>query len=283
MNRKLMNALAAAGFAVAGGVQAATNPGDAGDGSGELFLSVWDKDAQTSYHYDIGITREEFINTYESGGSLTVDLSGDANLDPFLSAAVGGNEVLFAVAALQSDYEIEAPAANGSNQQGFLTTTNADISIVSQGDYSSLDTTLQKHKETPKANNVLLLGHPATAADFVVDGQSVVATTDNTFAYYGHQGHAGDNLGSSRNYTPLGAVGDESLAFFNHYLADDFVSVETFQFAQVWTLSTDGILRFAPIPIPPAVLLLISGLLGLVGVARRRETGEESHGGLMTA
>lgn len=281
MNRKLMNALAAAGFAVAGGVQAATNPGDVGDGSGELFLSVWDKDAQTSYHYDLGMSREEFINTYESGGSLTVDLSGDANLDPFLSAADGGNEVLFAVAAIQSDFEIAAPAANGANQQGFLTTTNADISVVSQGSSTSLDQTVQKHKENPKANNALLLGRTGTAADYVVDGQSVVATSSD-FAYYGNGSHSGDKLGGSRNYTPLGAVG-ESLAFFNHYLADDFVSAETFQFAQVWTLSTDGILRFAPIPIPPAVLLLISGLLGLVGVARRRETGEEGHGGLMTA
>ena len=280
MNRKLMNALAAAGFAVAGGVQAATNPGDTGDGSGELFLSVWDKDAQTSYHYDIGVTKEEFVNTYESGGSLTVDLSGDANLDPFLSAAAGGNEVLFAVAALQRDFA-DGAAANGANQMGFLTTTNADPAIVSQGSLTSLDQTLQKHKENPKANNVLLLGHPATAADFPVDGESVVAESGD-FAYYGNDSHSGDKLGNSRNYSPLGAVG-ESLAFYHHYLDSTDFSVDTFQFAQVWTLSTDGILKFAPIPIPPAVLLLISGLLGLVGVARRRETGEESHGGLMTA
>lgn len=281
MNRKLMNALAAAGFAVAGGVQAATNPGDVGDGSGELFLSVWDKDAQTSYHYDIGVTKEEFVNTYESGGSLTRDLSGDANLDPFLSAAAGGNEVLFAVAAIQSDFELDDPAANGANKKGFLTTTNADPAIVSQGDFTALDQTVQKHKENPKANNSLLLGHPATAADFPVDGESVVATSSD-FAYYGNGSHSGDKMGGSRNYTPLGAVG-ESLAFYHHYLGLDYNTVETFQFAQVWTLSPDGILRFAPIPIPPAVLLLISGLLGLVGVARRRETGEESHGGLMTA
>lgn len=281
MNRKLMNALAAAGFAVAGGVQAATNPGDVGDGSGELFLSVWDKTSETSYHYDLGMTREDFINTYESGGSLTVDLSGDTNLDPFLSAAAGGDNVLFAVAGLQSDYEIAAPAANGSNQQGFLTTTNADISIVSQGNQNSLDQTLQSHKENPKAYNGLLLGRAGTAADYVVDGESVVATSSD-YGYYGNGAHSGDKLGHTRNYTPLAPVG-ESLAFFNHYLADDFVSAETFQFAQVWTLDTDGILRFAPIPIPPAVLLLISGLLGLVGVARRRETGDESHGGLMTA
>ena len=282
MNRKLMNALAAAGFAVAGGVQAATNPGDVGDGPGELFLSVWDKDAQTSYHYDIGITKDEFVNTYESGGSLTVDLSGDANLDPFLSAAAGGNEVLFAVAAIQSDFELDAPAANGSNKKGFLTTTNADLAIVSQGDFAALDQTVQKHKGNPKAYNSLLLGHGnAQPADFAVDGQSLVATSSD-FAYYGNGNHSGDKMGGSRNYTPLGAVG-ESLAFYHHYLALNYNDVETFQFAQVWTLSTDGILKFAPIPIPPAALLLISGLLGLVGVARRRETADEADGGLMTA
>jgi hypothetical protein len=37
-----------------------------------------------------------------------------------------------------------------------------------------------------------------------------------------------------------------------------------------WTLDSEGVLTYSAVPLPPAVWLLGSALLGLVGVARRK-------------
>lgn len=101
---------------------------------------------------------------------------------------------------------------------------------------------------------------------------------------------AGNPLfGNNVNGLPInsaGRVGDELFFYNAHNQTLDFFfdpphnDAEMTLFAGVWQLDADGTLTYgalgAPVPVPAAVWLLGSALIGLVGVARRREAQAEA-------
>ena len=113
------------------------------------------------------------------------------------------------------------------------------------------------------------------ATGYTSGGQAYAWANGSTIAgqVWGAGGY-GDNTGSTDLYgagvlqdaNPLGSV----LTLFGMTGNGGTGVVQSYDLTDNLTLTTDGTLQIAPVPIPAAVWLFGSGLLGLIGVGRRR-------------
>ncbi len=245
----------------AGAANAAIVTGTATDG--ELFLSVWDPSAETSYHLDLGITLSQF--NADDAAPRSFDLASDANYSAFLGqtdlrySITGQNNIPFtSIADLQTF--------------GFMTTasdlTAFDAAMVDQGSISAAYVNI---------NTQAALLNAAEGVPYATNGSN--AGINNSAAVsVGQQGYFnvgtwGNTMGN-RGFTMTADV-DSSIAFYQVTLSDvDFASAVVTGMAD-WNLSSDGSLTYnagvSEVPVPAAVWLFGSGLVGLVGIARRKK------------
>lgn len=216
----------------------------------ELFMTVWSPSLQQSYGLDLGVTVSDM---YYTNNSFSVDFSGDANF----STLVGATDLVFTV-------------------------TGGDQSFMDYATYGIMTTT----------QNVSQL---STAVGEFVAAANVASTYDTMAGYLNAAG--GDSANPALNNSSFCDVG--SACYFdqarwgtttasNHPAAGDLDTATSFIFMQLdqtnftymnpielgsFTLSNSGLLSYASVsavPVPAAVWLFGSGLLGLVSVARRR-------------
>lgn len=252
---KLKLIAAAAMFAIAG--QASASIANGGSGNGELMLSVYDTSTLTSYTRDLGITMNDFIangnttNQFFAANSL---LTSNFNL--------GSSNVRWNVAALDI-------TGSGLNGMRFLSTTNASLATVKTTTNSAATGGMKNVENYVNAVNGSIDTNTAV-------NSSYVNTSANGYAYF-DAGFKKDWLGNAK-FDSTALVG-QSLGFF--YITPSNTSglskVAATQFAGTlgnakWTLGANGDLSYkvASVPVPAAAWLLGSGLLGLVGVARRK-------------
>ncbi|BAN36631.1 hypothetical protein SCD_n02832 [Sulfuricella denitrificans skB26] len=259
-NMKLKLIAAAAMFAVAG--QAAASIADGTTGNGELFLSVYDSVAQVSYTRDLGVTLSDFSSNLSST-SYSLNFASDALLQSAFASLSG---LSWNVAALDST---GGTAVGG---QHYLSTTNADQATVQNTKNSSLTVGMSGVNGYVQANNAF--GTHVSSAN----GSSTAVFADGA-AYFGN-GFAANWLGKA-SFDSTALVGN-SLGFFlmetsvNAIGANALKSIQATQAAGTWTLASNGDLSYsvpapvAAVPVPAALWLLGSGLIGMVGVARRK-------------
>ena len=269
-------ALAAAGQASAAIVTSAS-------GNGELFLSVYDAVAQKSYTRDLGITIDQFL----SAGSIAPVSGSNFAFNPSATPAVGAGNVVsdgyhltFGVDALLQSFMGNAGVLNsgitwgvgamdGNGVHRYLTTTNATASTI-----ATLNNTQVKNFAT---SDVYLLAVNAltNAAD---SNGSITATPADGAAYV--PANFSSNWSGNANFDMTALVGQDQNFFMLNTVgtkATTKVAVTEYLNANgnaVWNLASNGTLTYnAPsaVPVPAAVWLLGSGLIGMVGVARRRK------------
>ena len=240
-----------------------------GSGSGELFLSVVNRGTGAeSYVRDLGITASQFVNANSTANNSvgTFNFGPDVNMTQLLSdATANGDTVSWNIAAADNQYP-PAPYGYLTTSPSTVTTSNTPVGI------EGIAPKMTKLGSYVKAVNAA--ANAATGAsitDYAANNSVIVGSSDNAF-------YDGINWGGSwAGPSTEGKLGN-SLGFYFVGVDPAIATTGADQtvvsaFSGQWTLSANGTLTYgapAPVPLPPAVWLLGSALVGLVGVGRRR-------------
>ena len=300
-------ALAAAGQASAT-IADQTTPGTSG--GPEMFLGVWDSVAQKSYIRDLGVQFNDFLPAANlgitSGFSSKLDKSTNGALVSTTAAPTAGTYAFGAVInGLAGNV-----SAGSVLSSGYSLTFGADPLLTSAlGSAGSLSTSLQwmvgSFDGTPNGtpnglralttsngavliNNLSLSNFSSGSAGYIssnngiatmgagtaANGSAVVDKATGGTAYFDAAGAPMSTWGGNSLFSNLAAVGTSQKFYFlgvSSTNGSDAAIVNPFTNAS-WKLDTNGALSYqvSAVPLPAAVWLFASGMLGLVGVARRR-------------
>jgi len=241
--------------------------------NGELTLFVQNQTAGTTYTRGLtsrldqiqtsGAIQADVTNgTYTVGEAVTGfsfgTIAADGNLTSFLGSAGANDVIVWSV--------VGGDSGNSNNvaEERYVTTAQADLSggtSVTNGQLRSVYSQLE---------GVLNTNNGFIAGDVLGDGSSTPAgatpfyttTAENWFGAGPHQASVLDRtLGSTANFYMLASAGGGTSN-----------SAMVYSLARV-TLDGQGNLSMvaAPVPLPAALWLLGSGLLGLAGVSRRKQ------------
>jgi len=254
---------ASVALAMSGVANAAILQSNGTAGSGELFLTAWDRVGQQSYSLDLGILEADFVaNTSQT---LSYDLSGDTNFAPFL----GNTSVVFTVTGGDDSFLNTTTGAIDGSRFGYVTTSVSSYDQI----YLAAQTQAIIGGVVASIDNMALNSN--TAAGDLLDPSLNLSSysVPGEFGYFGDATWSIDIGGKS--FVAAGLV-DTDIPFYFASLdaASNYTLGVLTELPNVWNLTSTGQLTYAApsaVPVPAAVWLFGSGLLGLVSVARRRK------------
>ncbi|HEX4975283.1 MAG TPA: VPLPA-CTERM sorting domain-containing protein [Pseudomonadales bacterium] len=271
----------------------------ANTGGSELILVVWDQANKTTYTRDLGIGYRAFndSNAYSFAADSRMSSLFGSTLNPSLVWGVWAADTVDSglFDAGINDY---APNRVDTWGQGFISTTNKTVASFSKpintnqvNDAAFGLTNFINATNTMPTNNTHLT--QANGSSTAVEGQNA----DSANAGYNLKTNWANSLPASS----LNAVGTnayfmlaQSLYIYElvydenedgifdpatdimDYTSDPARKAALTQFKGTWKLDDQGTLTWAstagpaPVPVPAAVWLFISGLAGLAGIARRQ-------------
>jgi hypothetical protein len=279
----------AVALAAAGGQANATMvnaQGTLGDGNSSVIMYAFSDSLGRSYSRDLGFNLNDFL--YNGAVAPT---AGSLPFNPAATPAVSAGNVVDSGYALNfgSDALMTSWLGNGSSLasdvkwgiaavdgQGtgaaFRALTTIQAGAVNSTANSGLSTFEGKFDVFLGAQNVLgthVSGLNGSAgSDGTNDPAASAATGFGVNWTGGTNFFAAGGVGESMEFISLagnGTIGSTKATGVRYGNADGFAT---------WTLNADGGLAYAApsavVPVPPAMWLFGSGLLGLVGIARRK-------------
>ena len=241
---------------------AAIAPGSTGNG--ELFLVVQDSVAKVSYTLDLGLRMNDFYVDGQSdlGKSLSFDVAGDSSWADFLgrsSAASRQWGVLAFGGGANATARVLSTVRAGVTENTMDNTTNTRLAT---GGGDTLAGTF--------FSSVNSSGTHAPAADFSVNGSSVIAEADFGKGYFGEAGGTSGTLNGNLTFSVLNAIGVSS-SFYqlagSSAAPGGFIKLDKFNNAQKQaSFAFDGstlAYTLAPVPEPESYALMLAGLAAL--------------------
>lgn len=279
---KLVVAMALAAFA--GQAGAAMVQSDTGNG--DLFLTVWDTNNTVMYTQDLG---QGFLSWMPNGVSVSTAVSGDATTDVGTATPEAGLTNTFTTnfgSAFATINQTTDPLL--WNVVGADSKVNPASSYRVNGAVQIMTTSATSAPISTTTSEINTLGGNVEAQMIALNGigcgtaSSCVDTLPGTSPFnFGATNNFGNSIGSGA-FNNAGAIGQ---SLYADYLtgsggapstAANVLVYQNSQNLATWTLNSSGTLVYslAPavssVPIPAAVWLFGSGLLGLVGIARRK-------------
>ncbi|MGD8573001.1 MAG: VPLPA-CTERM sorting domain-containing protein, partial [Gammaproteobacteria bacterium] len=218
-----------------------------------LFLSIRDNTAQTSMVFDLNVNLDDFVPG--SAAASTTQVFANADVQNYVLSSSG--DISWAVMAGDNTPPSQVDGIR------YLTTTNAASISMTNANLQQF-TTMTSYLINV---NVDLDAATDTATYGSGDAGYFELAMDSWNGNAPFSATAGVN--ESQNFYMLSNSASLALSFGRaaqvnqeQYLAGGNPGT--------WTLDSEGVLTYSAVPLPPAVWLLGSALLGLVGVARRK-------------
>ncbi len=268
---KIKTLVAVIALAASGSANAAIQASGFDGQGGELFLTVWNPAAESSYGLDLDVLFTDMLpinnvnNLSGDAAGFTRDLSADANWTSVTAGATSG--LKFAVTGgvggvvWNSSYTGYVNGATGA----MSTAVDGDQLLVQAPILAVISPLVAYYDSMASRLNI-------ADNDGGTDGSSFVTVGDN--AYFNNPANLWGNVDFI--YDMEGMVDGGDIGFFfnqtNHTgWAEDG---DTLSQLGNFSLTTNGQLTYTPVsavPVPAALWLFGSGLVGLVGIARRKK------------
>lgn len=228
----------------------------------ELFLNVYNSAGQISYALDLGIRTVNFDPTQ----SYNFNISSDA-FSSFMAGTSAGQTVVFSVVGANT-YFADIPDLDNMGLfltsksepmpldfNGFANSSSKIAQYIDQLNARSGQLTGTNQQVGNKANNLDSFSTPGQAAYYPVDWGSNLGDS--------FSGNVSVIAGESADFWWLGLPWDDEQGDM----------IPTAKLLGSWSFNIAGntaTLQFAPVPIPAAVWLFGTGLMGLLAAKRRK-------------
>jgi len=229
----------------------------------ELFLSVYNPDAQISYAMDLGIRHADFLDNPQA---MNHSINTDA-FSQFMAATSPGDRVIYNIASAHNSFV----DFDSVNYLGILMTSKNEIAVGPFGGFSESSTTLDQHIDQLNARSGELTGTNQQVGDKAVNLDSYSAP--------GQSGYFpttwGSNIGNSFSGNLSSSAGESTGFWWWGFDMDPntFELTEKAVYLGDWNFSIENgsaSLNFAPVPVPAAVWFFGTGLMGLIAAKRRK-------------
>jgi len=268
-----------AGALMAGYVTAQAQVPLPSSGNSDLWLFVSDQKAGTTFAEDTGMSISSLVPkaSLAAGGStppaavLATTIQANFTLNPTTAlsgyiTAAGTDTLTWAVEALQMP---GSPTGAGSRQPGgIIGITDNPASQATNTSNMALSPNVQNWASGFQQDVAYL------AASYVAGGKSYAFTAGSTTGQVWGGTGAGNQAGSTDLYgqgPDTAGIGlGQAVNLYALTGNGNLLQAQSYLLGNNLTLSSNGTLSVGAVPLPAAVWLFGSGLLGLIGVGRRR-------------
>jgi hypothetical protein len=245
-------------------------------GNGELVLYAYYQSGGNTFTYarGTGVQINAVVGgsnaalaadgSYAPGNALSMafsTLAPDANMAAFLAAASAASATV-SWAVMAGDNTGGPSRAPGANRYLTTSPTNFGTNAVSLNNANIVTSWAGLNQMQIDTNTAIATGVPLDGKSVQPNGQYGQGIYNNSFDWFGTSFTNNNTIGTSQSIYLLTGGNGLGTATARDYFVGSF------------TMNADGTLSYAPptgaVPLPAAVWLFGSGLLGLAGVGRRK-------------